>query len=326
MVAATQRGLLPVWEARGLSALPPVTRLLLLVLVLTYALSWWPWFLNHFGLSAWRTLSQLHLWNVLTYGFIESRLWELAASVLALVTVGRLVELVWAEPNALTRSSFHASGGGLREESFQLAFYLMAVIAASGVALLLYRLVAYYLLALDAEYLFQPVTGFAAGVAALLMALARAVPHHTFQAWAPLRLLPMRYLPNIYVNAVLTPVALLPGLLNTACLAVFGTAFSWVYLRYLPYIAPGAALDTSASDDAPLGILFPDSTRRLVQRLWQRARFGSTSASPSDYTLPVTNRSSDPAEAERRRARAMRSLEERLERGAGKSDANDAQV
>lgn len=180
--------------------MPPLVRALLVVLPITSVLAWYPPFLHHFGLCPGYTLGKLHLWNVVTYGFIESSQLNLFVSSIILSTVGRMVERSWADADRRAPGHHETTlaWNQIPEGSFQLAYYLTLVTTLCGLVVFIGRVGIYFLFSYDAAYLFTSTTGFNASVSALLVALARTMPNRIVsvgnQGWAvPIRLLAFSY-------------------------------------------------------------------------------------------------------------------------------------
>ncbi|KAK4527760.1 hypothetical protein GAYE_SCF43G5688 [Galdieria yellowstonensis] len=277
-----------------LDKIPPLSRILLLIFIFGSFCVWWfslePYVLLVPGL----TISRFYIWNVLTYSLVDVPLWEMGLLVAPLGFLYSMLERSWGVVPLLLFIGFVSLSS-----------------ACSSILLL----VVLYTWKRDETLLYVPLSGSMAILGGLLVAVKQLIPEHEIY------ILPRRFGFRILVNDM--PFWFLLVCVSSSwlmksvwigpwwLLPLFGVWNSWLYLRYIQKREYGRG---DRSDSFRLYTLLP---MKVGGRWWwiRNKRDENTSAShrqenyPNDI-LPVTT--TDPTEAERRRQRALRALDERL--------------
>jgi membrane associated rhomboid family serine protease len=298
-----------IWHAGRWQNLPDFTRLLLIALVSTYCLSWYPPFTQFFSFTPAETLAGLRIWNVVTYGFVEVHALHLFLTLLVLVTVGRSLEEVW-------RGS--ESPGGSTERLLELAMYVLFITAFASVLSFVITFGAFLWWRLRPEYLFASSAGFYAGNVALLVAYARYRPEQTFPSLGTLaRFVPVRTFPLMYVNTIVSLVPLVPTLWLSGLVTICAFVGSWGYFRFAKKFQLPTPEVAGAPAEFPLYMLLPEFVMHILQRVGiMRGACGD----PGTTSLEdgSTEQRDDSA---RRRATAASLLDQHLYRSATNQDA-----
>lgn len=256
------------------------------------------------------------VWNVVTSAFVERSPVGLAISASAFALYGHVFQPRW----------------GLKE-----AVRFVLVCATSSALASCFALMVMYMATRAEQLLFVELSGFSGVVAGISVAIHQAAHSEAQRADVPNWLVgESRKVAMLYL-LVHAAWCLLAGRVVDILLAMHGLLCGWIYLRFYqpheselgPSMAAGDASEAFAFASMFFSSLQPavDSVSRatwaiveLVVPPSMRAPSAPTNtfafpATPSDH-LPGSN----PSLAEQRRARAMRSLEDRL--GARGGDAS----
>ncbi|EFW98841.1 rhomboid family protein [Grosmannia clavigera kw1407] len=310
--------------------IPPVTRIALIMLVLQSILSaairYRQWTAqSHIVipyLNLIPQLSVLYPWTFLTTTLVENNMFTLAIAVTTLYQGGRYLERAWS--------------------SRELAKFL--VVASLIPNLLTFgTLLFFFSLTHDENWTLTTIAGTIPLQISFLVAFSQLVPAHTVTLFRGIVSLRVPRFPLLYVLAIYA-VSMTP-LLSAAStlLAIFGFLTSWTYLRFYKSVFPD--LDSSsqtpslrgdASETFALAEFFPSPIKPLIAALSNAvfgllvavrictpfsaadisaraaANSGSDGYSHHQRSVPGSNR----AEAERRRALALKALDQRLHAAA----------
>lgn len=172
------------------------------------------------------------------------------------------------------------------------------------------------------------------------MAFSQLVPAHTVTLFRGLLSLRVPRFPLLYIGLV-TALSLTPVLTNASFfLAVFGFLTSWTYLRFYKAVFPDldssqpSSLRGDASETFAFAEFFPATVKPLVAGISEQVfnvlvamricvpfSAADVSASRGDNFLQRGVPGSARAEAERRRALALKALDQRLHAAAAQAAA-----
>ncbi|KAK4120846.1 DUF1751-domain-containing protein [Parathielavia appendiculata] len=301
--------------------IPPVTRIVLIALglqsVLSAAIRYRQWTANSEivipYLNLVPQLSLIYPWTFLTTTFVESNVFTLSIACLTLYNGGRYLERAWSS----------------REfAKFLLVTSLVPNTLCFGTSIL------FFALTRNEAWTLMTIAGTIPLQISFLVAFSQLVPAHTVTLFRGLLSLRVPRFPLLYIGLV-TLLCLTPMLtIASFFLAVYGFLVSWTYLRFYKVAFPD--LDTSqpnslrgdASDTFAIAEFFPGPVRPLVaaisdhvfdvlvaMRLCVPFSAADISAARGDHSHGFSHRGapgSARAEAERRRALALRALDQRL--------------
>jgi len=235
------------------------------------------------------------VWNVITAGYFETNIWMLLNNITCLLVLARYLEPVWGSKEFLK--------------------FVLVTNAFTGVITFAYMMTVYFATASE-EYLYGKAFGFHGVIAGFVVAIKQLMPEHEVRILGLVRF----RLKNLPVVVLLLAVLLyVTAGCELVTFTVLGTYFSWVYLRFYQERPNGTMGD--ATHDFSFSSFFPISFRPVIDKLTNPihkllcpGRDNSTSYSLAGAPLP----GSDQSEAQRRRERGARALEERLNAAASK--------
>jgi len=323
----------------ALLAAPPVARGLAAVTLVLYVLGQvFPGLESVLAMKATNTYgAHAYIWNLFTAGFFNNSILLALAMAVMFLVMGRFLVPTW---------------GGK-----ELLRFLFFTDLLTGVIMFCAQIV-YYMLSFNYQHLERPVSGGWPMIAALLVTIKQRVPDEMIMVnGASVAGLCARDLPGLMVVAAagLSFSGAAPIFVQSVCGAYFG----WVYLRFLQRLDGGVRGD--GSEHMAFIMFFPSPLRPLMQVVSSsvhKAVCGKTvqallddlphadpdsvsglpagvfrggfsgllsDAGPAATVAPPLP-GSDQADADRRRARALKSLEDRLRSIASDSgaDAMDA--
>lgn len=256
-------------------------------------------------------MTQFYFWNVLTASFVETSIFKLAFALVGMVGMGPAAE----------ESLGHVG----------LAIFLLVVSLAAGLVTSTGTFVAYivtrqeYLLDLELHGSFGLLAGL--GVAAAQKSPEGPLMPESFGPWFPKRYFPLLLLIASAVGRALS----VPVISDDFPFVFVGGYAAWVYLRFFAHIVLGGP-SGDVNNEFQLVMFFPSVLRRVMKPLCdftygvflllgffkgRAARVplpvvdGEGGVDPSTAAiLPLPERK-DPI-AERRRARAMKLLDEKF--------------
>ncbi|KAE8184754.1 hypothetical protein A4X06_0g6977 [Tilletia controversa] len=265
-----------------------------------------PWLVIVPGTSFW------YPWTLLTAAFCETSLIEFLVSAISLPLAGLYLERIWG-PVELIR--------------FTVIIVVLSNIIAWGLAVLVFVVFRTEFAVFGLQY-----HGLEALQVAFLVALTQLIPEHAVQLFRGAISIQVKGLPMLYVT--FSNIMCLLGYSSPFILIQFGWLISWAYLRFFKVGDNGIRGDRS--ETFAFISWFPPFTHPVVSRissflhgLFVRLRiikpwtyqpgdleFGlGGSNSNSSYAAPPQS-SASRAEAERRRAMALKALDQRM---AGKT-------
>mmetsp|Transcript_30521 Transcript_30521/g.58768 ORF Transcript_30521/g.58768 Transcript_30521/m.58768 type:complete len:312 (-) Transcript_30521:178-1113(-) len=232
------------------------------------------------------------VWNVVTAGYIETSFWMLLLNGCALLILARYLEPIWGSKEFLQ--------------------FIVVINAAVGVLTFMHMMTVYFATSLE-SYLYGQANGFHGVVAGFMVAIKQAMPEHEVRILGILRFR-LKQLPFLLLLVVSLVYITLD--VDLVTFSVLGTFCSWVYLRFYQERSNGSKGDMS--DAFAFSSFFPVLLQPVIDNLTtpiHKILCPGHSAIP--YSLgagPLPG--SDTSEAQRRRERGARALEERLNAAA----------
>ncbi|CAJ2511641.1 Uu.00g072660.m01.CDS01 [Anthostomella pinea] len=300
--------------------IPPVTRVLLVVLltqsVLSAAVRYRQWSAHSEIVVEWLTLvpqlSLFYPWTFVTTTLVENNILTLGIAGVTLYHGGKYLERAWS--------------------SREFAKFLLVVSLIPN-ALCFFVLIIFFTVTRNEMWTLTTIAGTIPLQISFLVAFSQLVPAHTVTLFRGVLSMRVPRFPLIYTGVV-TILALTPILTSASLfLAVFGLITSWTYLRFYKTVFPD--LDTSqpmsmrgdASETFAFAEFFPAPAKPFVSAFTDQifnvlvAMRACTPFSQADMSIASGNtllQRSAPgpggvrAEAERRRALALKVLDQRL--------------
>lgn len=232
------------------------------------------------------------VWNIITAGYLETTIFGLGASVLALLLAGKHLEPFWGS-----------------REFIKFIVFVNLFTCASTFALAIFL----YFTTRRGDYLYAPISGFHGVLAGFLVAVKQISPEQEIPALK----LRAKWSPSLFVIFSIVSSFLSAEPIQFVPFIVFGTYGAWIYLRYFQR-KPEAGLKGDSSAEFSFATFFPspvqpfvDTIAKICERIFCRQRIQTSNEGPSvELGKPLPG--SDSFEASRRRERGARALEERL--------------
>ncbi|QPH06036.1 hypothetical protein C2857_004239 [Epichloe festucae Fl1] len=312
--------------------IPPVTRAVLIGLVfqsfLSAAIRYRQWTEHSQIVIPYLTLvpqlSLVYPWAFLTSALVECNIFTLAISGLTLYHGGRYLERAWSSADFAK-------------------FLVLAALVPNVLTFLV--MIFFFALTRDESWTLASISGGVSIQVAFLVAFSQLIPAHTVTLFRGVLSLRVPRLPLLFIGMV-TVLSLTPLLSRAAVWqATFGFLSSWTYLRFYKTIFPDldssqpASLRGDASETFAFAEFFPGPVKPFVAALSNQifdvlvamrlcTPFSHTdmSSARGDRALQRGTPGSARAEAERRRALALKALDQRLNAAsAGASSKAPAQ-
>ncbi|KAL2205348.1 DUF1751-domain-containing protein [Sarocladium strictum] len=310
--------------------IPPVTRAVLAALLfqslLSAAIRYRQWSEHTDIVIPYLTLvpqlSVIYPWTFLSTTLVEGNVFTLAVGVLTLYHGGRYLERAWS--------------------SAELAKF-MALVALVPNLLTFLVLVIFFTLSRNEAWTLTVVSGTIPLQIGFLVAFSQLVPAHTVTLFRGILSLRVPRFPLVYIGIV-TILSLTPILSSASFwLAIFGFMTSWTYLRFYKAVFPdldssqSASLRGDASETFAFSEFFPTPAKPFVSnvadhvfdvmvamKLCSPFSQADMSAARGDSFLQRGTPGSARAEAERRRAIALKALDQRLHAAGAGGSGNTA--
>ncbi|GAA97561.1 uncharacterized protein L969DRAFT_100541 [Mixia osmundae IAM 14324] len=252
----------------------------------------YPWIVLVPGQAIWKP------WTLFISSWVEVNLFEMIFSVLTFVMAGRYLERVWGPTEFLKFIVVVTVASNV----IAVAVNIIEHILFQGTGLFLYGMSYHGLMGLQAGF---------------LVAFTQLIPEHQVQLFGGLVKRRVKDLPMIYV--AVSNVACIIGYQSPWILIQFGWLVSWFYLRFVKW-NEGADFRGDRSDTFAFANWFPPFAQKYVAKLSEfvfslaiRLRltepWAPNDAEAAAYAgVPGGSR----AEAERRRAMALKALDQRM--------------
>ncbi|KAI1780977.1 DUF1751-domain-containing protein [Hypoxylon cercidicola] len=312
--------------------IPPVTRIILVFLllqsVLSAAVRYRQWSAHSEIVVEWLTLipqlSVFYPWTFLTATLVENNIFTLAIASLTLYHGGKYLERAWSS----------------REFA---KFLLVASLIPNTLTFLV--LVTLFTITRNEAWTLTTVAGTIPLQISFLVAFSQLVPAHTVTLFRGLVSLRVPRFPLLYICLV-TVLSLTPLLTSASLLlAIFGLLASWTYLRFYKTVFPDldssqpASLRGDASETFAFAEFFPGPLKPFVavitdqifnllvaMRICTPFSQADISAAGGGNFAQRAPHGGVRAEAERRRALALKVLDQRLHAAtAGSSSGSRGQ-
>jgi len=283
--------------------IPPLIKILASILTILYFIgSIFPSSKDFFALVPGYTIPpHFYIWNIITAGYLETSFLSLVVDILVLVTAGKYLESVWGGPRELLK-------------------FIFLVNALTGLSTFL-LLIFLYAVRQNDEIWFSPHwTGFSAVIAGFSVAFKQLLPDHEIKFLFAFTLR-TKYLPGLLLLVNL--IFLILGIpLQSFPFMIFGLLFSWIYLRFFQR---RNEVIGDMNESFSFASFFPEYLQPFastISRIFFIA-FSLCNCLPligqpygerltTGYVLSGIS-TSDPADVERRRARALRVLDQRMQ-------------
>ncbi|KAL4522182.1 hypothetical protein Ndes2437B_g07920 [Nannochloris sp. 'desiccata'] len=250
-------------------------------------------------------------WNIVTSGLLQDSLIGLVAYVVPVLFFSRSVEAVQGQPGFLKSILLSiAAAGGLTFFLVTFIYYVQAVTMAGTPAG-------------DSagDILYDPICGFQGGLGALLVGVKQAIPDKDITMLSFFQF-KTKDLPGLYLVVVSILGIVTGSMLKLVPFALFGSYTAWFYLRFFAYRAD-SFLRGDPSPEFSFASFFPAAAQPTADKI-AKVCLGITTIDAmmeadaqnvkqsSALLLGRASPSKDSFEANRRRERGARALEERL--------------
>lgn len=255
-----------------------------------------PSFVKCFSLVPQSTIGKFFVWNVTTAGFFETQLPAALMSIPLFVLLGRWIEPIW----------------GAKE----LAVTAIVVNTAAGTATFVAMFI-FYVATRSQRYIFTPIGGLSALVSTLIVAKKQISPDQPvgyLGAAVASKHVPLIAFALLVVASAMQIVRV-GDFVFTSC----GLLFGWLYLRFFQ---KREHMRGDLSESFALQTFFPEPVASVVGvvsavafPIFKPILMSAQDGSVKDLTGIVSSvhqSSADPVDAERRRQRAQRALDERM--------------
>ncbi|KAK0634613.1 eukaryotic integral membrane protein-domain-containing protein [Bombardia bombarda] len=302
--------------------IPPVTRILLIVLglqsVLSAAIRYRQWTAHSEivipYLNLIPQLSLIYPWTFISTTLVESNIFTATIACLTLYNGGRYLERAWS--------------------SREFAKFLLVASLIPN-TLCFATMILFFTFTRNERWTLMTIAGTIPLQVSFLVAFSQLVPAHTVTLFRGIISLRVPRFPLLYIGVV-TLLCLTPMLTSASFfLAIFGFLTSWTYLRFYKPVFPdldssqSSSLRGDASDTFAFAEFFPGPVRPFVASLSTQifnvlvAMRLCTPFNPADFSANSSRGDSNTymhrgapgsarAEAERRRALALKALDQRL--------------
>jgi len=286
---------------------PKITRLskaITALLIIIYAVYFFvPSTSTYLALVPGRTLPCV--WNLVTAGFFTTNVVKLAFEVVSLLLLARLVEPMYGSKEFLKF---------LFIVDFSVCFMVFVAVYIT------------YAATASGKLLYTEFSGFHGIVAGLLVAVKQIMPDHEVKLFGVLSIT-VKYLPSILL-LVLTALAAALKQYDQLAFLYLGAYNAWVYLRFFQQQSDNA-YQGDPSDDFKFSSFFPpfmatpiDAVAGLLGIVFRLRHTAGADAKGMNINGAPSMLGSDSADANRRRERGAKALEERLGMKKHGSDAD----
>ncbi|CAF1380847.1 unnamed protein product, partial [Didymodactylos carnosus] len=244
------------------------------------------------------------IWTILTHSFIEIHLWHTCLDVIVVFLYSKMIEPLW----------------GTKE---LLSFYFLVTIPNAIFATCIYFII--YMVTFNEEYLFErPIYGLASFVGAYCVVIKQIMPD-TVLISTPFMKLKQDHIPLliILISTILYVINAVP--IHFLIMLSFGIFISWTYLRFFQFHKNGTRGDQSntfsfASFFPPPIQPFISVLANTIFEIFVRVKICKpfvkkyNVAPPSSITITIPG--AEAADADRRRQKALKALDDRLKQSS----------
>ncbi|KAL6648118.1 hypothetical protein ACP70R_012342 [Stipagrostis hirtigluma subsp. patula] len=232
-------------------------------------------------------------WNLLTAGYIEQTIPGVIVSIVGLLLLGKLLEPLWG--------------------SKELLKFIFIVNLSTSVCVFITAIVLYYVTQ-EESYLYTPLSGFYGVLSGLLVGIKQILPDLELNLF--LLKIKAKWIPSIVALISVAISFFVKESLSYLPIILFGIYMSWIYLRYFQKRLE-AGLKGDPSEEFSFSSFFPGFLRPIldpVASIFHKLLCGrSERPQVTGQTLDGSQfPGSGSIEANRRRERGQRALEQRL--------------
>jgi len=235
-----------------------------------------------------------YIWNIITSGYFEISLLNAAISCIGVIAFGRYLEPIWG-PKEYIR-------------------FITIINACCGLATFVLMFILFFILRSDTLWFDSRLCGFSGVISGFTVALKQLVPDQEIKLLFAFHIR-AKHLATILL--LMNCGIFLLGLPSSESFSftVFGVIFSWIYLRFFQV---KAGIVGDMSEQFSLASFFPEPVQPIVKVI-SKITFNVLRACnccnhltlvPSDSSSIYTTDSMD---SERRKARALRTLDQRIQ-------------
>lgn len=231
-------------------------------------------------------------WNLITAGYLEQSLLEVAFSTVGLLFMGKLLEPIWGSKEFL-------------KFIFVVNFLTSICIFITAIAL--------YYITRQESFLYTPLSGFHGVLLGFLVGIKQILPNQELSVLK----IKAKWMPSLVLLVSIAASFFSAESASYLPTLIFGTYMGWIYLRYFQR-RPETNLKGDPSDEFAFSTFFPEIFRPVLDPIaslfdmicCQRSKISDEVKGHTLGETPLPG--SDPIEASRRRERGARALEERL--------------
>ncbi|KQK14902.1 rhomboid-like protein 19 [Brachypodium distachyon] len=285
----------PSLPAAGVSFFRGYTKLckgLAVVLLLVHLLvQLFPSAVNYLALIPARTIP--FGWNLITAGYVEQTIPGVLISIVGLLLFGKLLEPLW----------------GTKE----LLKFVFIVNFSTSVCVFI-TAIAFYYVTQQETYLYTPLSGFYGVLSGLLVGIKQLLPDQELNLFV--LKIKGKWIPSLTALISVFVSFFVKELVSYLPVILFGIYMSWIYLRYFQKRLE-TGLKGDPSEEFSFSSFFPEFLRPVldpIASIFHRLLCGRTDrADARGHALDTSSLpGSDSTEANRRRERGQRALEQRL--------------
>ncbi|TVU46985.1 hypothetical protein EJB05_06559 [Eragrostis curvula] len=232
-------------------------------------------------------------WNLVTAGYIEQTIPGVIVSIAGLLLFGKVLEPLW----------------GAKE----LLKFIFIVNLSTSACVFITAIVLYYITQ-EESYLYTPLSGFYGILSGLLVGIKQILPDQELNLFV--LKIKAKWMPSIVAFISVAVSFFLNGSVSYLPIILFGIYMSWIYLRYFQKRLE-AGLKGDPSDEFSFSSFFPGIFRPIldpIASIFDKLLCGRTQK--PEATGKILDGSQFPGsgsiEANRRRERGQRALEQRL--------------
>ncbi|CAF1599323.1 unnamed protein product [Adineta ricciae] len=277
------------------------TKLICLFCIIGYCLSFSPQCVRVLAVIPGRVMPpNFWIWTFFTHSFIELHLWHTIIDIIVVFLYSKMIEPLW----------------GTKE---LLKFYFIVTIPNALVVTFAY--IMFYGFTFHEEYLFErPIYGLASFLGAYSVVIKQIMPD-TILATTPLLKLKQDHVPLIIVMTSIVLWLLRAVPIHFVIMLSFGILISWTYLRFFQPHHNGTKGDMSTTFSfasffppliAPVISVFANTIFELFVKIKLCQPYVKKSNVMSTSSLTITIPGADAADADRRRQKALKALNDRM--------------
>ncbi|CAN6226359.1 unnamed protein product [Urochloa humidicola] len=232
-------------------------------------------------------------WNLITAGYVEQTIPGVIVSIIGLLLFGKLLEPLWG--------------------SKELSKFIFIVNFSTSACVFITAIVLYYITQQEI-YLYTPLSGFYGVLSGLLVGIKQLLPDQELNLFV--LKVKAKWIPSLVAVISVFVSFFVKDLMSYLPVVLFGIYMSWIYLRYFQKRLE-TGLKGDPSEEFTFSSFFPEMLRPVldpIASIFHRLLCGRSERSDARGqtldTSPLPG--SDSIEANRRRERGQRALEQRL--------------